>query len=248
LEGWLALRRELLVDLVDYGLHTARIRIAAQLCLYAARMYRSGANPAIPMPLVESNGKKNVRRLRTSISNEWVIGRPLKVGIIEINIGATVTRRRQVNQPASRADKIRNPVNENKVAQMIGAELRLKTIRRFAKRRGHDAGVGDNDIEGVASCHQLIGAGTHALEIGEVELNELKASTIGRSVLPDLRRRCFSLSQIPCRSHNLRAVRRKRSFDSKSGGDTGNKHPLAMQIDPRQNLIGRGSCPKYAFR
>src|SRR5262245_46912797 len=25
LEGWLALRRELLVDLVDYGLHTARI-------------------------------------------------------------------------------------------------------------------------------------------------------------------------------------------------------------------------------
>jgi hypothetical protein len=128
---------------------------------------------------------------------------------------------------------------------MIGAELRLKTIRRFAERRGHDASIGDNGIEGVASGQQLTGAGTHAPEIGEVELNELKASTIGQSVLPDLRGRRFCLRQISRRAHNLRAVRRKRtrSFDPKSGGDTGNKNPLAMQIDPRQNLIDRGSCP-----
>src|SRR6516165_632981 len=38
LEGWLALRRKLLVDLVDYGLQTARICVATELCLYGSRM------------------------------------------------------------------------------------------------------------------------------------------------------------------------------------------------------------------
>jgi hypothetical protein len=48
-----------------------------------------------------------------------------------------VSRRRQVNQPASSADEIRDPVDEDKVAQVIGAKLRLETIRRFAEGRGH---------------------------------------------------------------------------------------------------------------
>ena len=217
---WLALRLKLLVYLIDDGLHTVRIGVTAELRLYASRMHGGSAHAALLVPLVESNGKKDISRLRSTISDERVIGCPLKVGILQIDIGVTVTRRSQVNQPASRADKTRNPVNENKVAQMIGPELRLKTSRRFAKRRGHDAGVGDNDIEGVASCHQLIGAGTHALEIGEVELNELKASTIGRSVLPDLRRRCFCLRQISRRAHNRPCAASARAVSTPSPAET----------------------------
>ena len=133
LEGWLALRLKLLVYLIDDGLHTVRIGVTAELRLYASRMHGGSAHAALLVPLVESNGKKEISRLRSTISDERVIGCPLKVGILQINIGVTVTRRSQVNQPASRADKTRNPVNENKVAQMIGPELRLKTSRRLPK-------------------------------------------------------------------------------------------------------------------
>ena len=104
------------------------------------------------------------------------------------------------------ADKRRNPVDQDKVAQVIGAELRLEAVGRMPKRRGHHARVGDDDIEGFALRQQSIGAGAHALETGEIERNQLEASAVRRSVCSHLGGRRFGLGQVARRAHYLCAM------------------------------------------
>jgi hypothetical protein len=123
------------------------------------------------MAPVKGNGKEYVRRFRSSICGEWIIRRPLKVGIIKVHVSETVTSRRQVDQPPTCTDKRRNPVYQDKVTQVIRAELRLKAIRRMAKRCGHYSCVCDYRVEGFAFGEQSIGAGAHALQIGEIQSN-----------------------------------------------------------------------------
>src|SRR4029077_3327559 len=104
------------------------------------------------------------------------------------------------------------------MAQVISAELRLKAVRRVAKRCGHYSRIGDDHVEAFTVCQQFFGAGTHALEIGKIKRSQLEASAIVCSVLLHLRSRPFSLGQIACRTHDLRAVRgkRARSLNAKS--------------------------------
>jgi hypothetical protein len=45
----------------------------------------------LPMALVEGNGKENVRCLRTTIGNEGLVSRALKVGIFEVDVREAVT-------------------------------------------------------------------------------------------------------------------------------------------------------------
>src|ERR1700682_3412116 len=99
-------------------------------------MHGCSAYATRSVPLVERNRKEDVRRLRSAISNEGIIGSPFKVGILKVNVGEAVTRRRQVDQPSSGTDKRRYAVNEHKVAQVIGAELCFKAVGGLAKRRG----------------------------------------------------------------------------------------------------------------
>jgi len=73
------------------------------------------------------------------------------------------------------------------VAQVIGAELRLEVVRGIGKRCGHDARVGDDHIEGFTLFEQSFGASSHALQTGKIKRNELETSTIGFSVLSQLR-------------------------------------------------------------
>jgi len=97
------------------------------------------------------------------------------------------TRRGQVDQSTSGADQRCNPVHEDEVAQVIGAELRLEVVRGIGKRCGHDARVGDDHIEGFTLFEQSFGASWHALQTGKIKRNELETSTIGFSVLSQLR-------------------------------------------------------------
>jgi hypothetical protein len=86
----------------------------------------------------------------------------VEIRVSEIDIRVAMTRRRQVDQPPTCADKRRNPVNEDKVAKVIGAELCFKAIHRIAKRSGHYASIGDDDVEGFTLFQQLVGTVTHA--------------------------------------------------------------------------------------
>src|SRR5262249_32264841 len=101
LEWSLTFRLQLLIDLVHQVLNLARARIAGQLGLYCSRMHCRSAHPAIPMPSIEGNGEEDVRRLRSAISDHGIVGRPLKIGIFEVDIGNAVTRRRKINHPST---------------------------------------------------------------------------------------------------------------------------------------------------
>src|SRR3984885_6176463 len=183
LERCLTLCRQLLVHLVNHRLQVAPVHMAAQLGLYAPWMHSRGSYAARPMPLVERYGKKDIRSLRSAICDEGLIRRPFKAGILEINIGEAVSRRREVNQTPSFADKGRNPVHQHKVAQVIRAELRLETIEGLCKRCGHYARIRDYHVQRFALCEQFLGASTHAFKTRQIEFNHLEAPATRRCVL-----------------------------------------------------------------
>jgi AcrR family transcriptional regulator len=80
---------------------------------------------------------------------------------------------------------------------MIGAELRFKAINGVAERRGHDSGVCDNHIEGIALRQQLVGAGTCTLQIGKIKPYQFEAPTISRNFLAHFCSCAFGLGQVP---------------------------------------------------
>lgn len=105
---------------------------------------------------------EDVRRLRPAVHNEGVVRRPLKVGILEIDVGEAVPCRRQIDQPSSHADQWRNPVDEDKVARMIDAELCFEAVRGMPKRCGHHSRICNNDVKGLSRRQQDVSAGAHA--------------------------------------------------------------------------------------
>jgi hypothetical protein len=96
------------------------------------------------------------------------------------------------------------------VAQVIGPELRLESISRFAKWCGHHPGVGDDYVEGLALLQQSIGASPHAFQIGEIEFDQLETAAVRGAVLSHLRGRAFGFVQVARRPQHLRAMRGKR--------------------------------------
>ena len=80
--------------------------MASQFGLDASGMHGRSAHTTLTVPPVEGNSEENIRRLRPAVGNERLIGRPLKVGILEIDVGVAVTGRRQVDQPSSGADTL----------------------------------------------------------------------------------------------------------------------------------------------
>ena len=87
-----------------------------------------------------------------------------------------MTGRRKVDQPPAIPDKRCNTVHQDKVAQVIGAELGLEPIGSVAKGCGHNSGVSDNRVERFAFRQQSIGAGTHVLKAGQIEFNQFEAA------------------------------------------------------------------------
>src|SRR5580658_5273341 len=100
-------------------------------------MHSRGTHATLAVPLVESNREEDIRRLRAAIGDHRVVEGPLKVGILQIYVGYAMTGGRQVDQPSSGTDQWRNPVDEDKVTEMICAELRFKAVHRVAERSGH---------------------------------------------------------------------------------------------------------------
>jgi hypothetical protein len=147
---------ELLIHLVDDPLYATRIDVASLFGLDASGMHGRGAHTTLTVPPVEGNSEEDIRRLRSTVGKEGLIGRPFKVGILEIDVGVAVTGRRQVDQPSSGADKRRDAVNEDEVAQLIGAELCFKAVDGMAKRCGHHARVGDDHVEGFTLCEHAL--------------------------------------------------------------------------------------------
>jgi hypothetical protein len=65
-------------------------------------------------------------------------------------------------------------VHEQKVTEVARAKLPLESVGSFAEGNGHDPAVGDDEIERPAVGDERLGAATHAREVGEIELDEIK--------------------------------------------------------------------------
>ena len=145
--------------------------MSIQLSLNGSWMYSGSTDATVPVPFVEGNCEEDVCRLGPPIRNERFIGRPLKVGILEVYIGEAVTRGRQVDQPPTCPDKRSNPVDQYKMSRVIGAELRLEAVSRTTEGGSHHTRVGDNNVERFAPFQEVTSAGSHAFEISQVKLN-----------------------------------------------------------------------------
>jgi hypothetical protein len=119
------------------------------------------------------------------------------------------------------------------VAQVIRTKLRFEAIGSVAEGSGHHASVGNDYVEGLTFFQELIGAGTHAFEIGKIELNQFQASATGVGIFSHLRSRGLGLGQIARGTYDLGTVRGKgsRSFDAKSGGNARHQDAFSAQID-----------------
>src|SRR4029077_17604022 len=95
--------------------------------------------------------------------------------------------RREVDQASAGGNQRGNAIDQYKMAEMVGAELRLKTVQRMPKWRRHYSCVGYDHIEILPSRQKFVGAGANALQAGQIELDQLEAAAIRRGVLSHLR-------------------------------------------------------------
>src|SRR5579862_2607552 len=136
--------------------------MARQFRLYDPWMHRSSPHATFSMSLVESYRKEDICCLRSAIGYKRVIGCPLEIRIVQVDVGIAVTCRRHVNQASSRPDEGRNPVDQDKVAEMISPELRFEAVGGVAERCSHHSGIGDDHVEWFGFCEQRVSARTHA--------------------------------------------------------------------------------------
>src|SRR5580700_608070 len=246
LEQRLALRGELLIPLFYDLFDLAGVYVASQFGVDYSRVHCGSTYAAIPMAFVEGNREENVRRLGSSIGNERLVRRPLKVGILEVDIRIAVTQRRKIDQPPATANQRGNTVNQDKVAKMIGTELCFEAVDGVAERRGHHSGIGNDHIERLCLRQQSVGTGTHAFQVGKIEFNQFEASATGSRVLSHLLGRGPGLAQIPCCAYDLGAVRGQGAcrFHAEPSRSSRYEDPFALQIHAGQDVIRGRSCSK----
>ena len=197
---------------------------------------------------VELDREQDVGGLRAAIGAELGVGRALEIRIVQIDVGEAVAGRGQIDQPRARLQQRGDPVDEHEMAQVVGAELGLEAVGGLALRAGHDAGVGDDDIERLAGRHQRVGAGAHAGQRGQVELDQLQAAAVlgGRLRAPSVAALALSVAR---RADHLGAVRGQRPgrLHAEPGRDAGHQDALAAEIHALEHFVRRRCRAKWSL-
>ena len=99
---------------------------------------------------VELDREEDVRGLRSAVRDPGVVRRAFEVDVVENDVAEAVPGRRQVDDArGSSGEQRTQPVHEHEVPEVVGAELGLEAVARPTLGCGHDARVGDDDIEPV---------------------------------------------------------------------------------------------------
>ena len=148
--------------------------------------------------------------------------------------------RREVDQASAGANQRSNAIDQYKMAEVVGAELRLKAVHGVPEWSRHYSRIGYDDVESLPARQEFVGAGADALQTGQIERDQLEAATIRRGVLLHLRGRGCGFLKVPHCSCHLRAVGRKspRRLNADARGHAGDENAFPVQIDSRQNLVG----------
>ena len=103
-------------------------------------MYRIYPHTVSPLSTIQLDCKQDVGGLRLSIGDELVAVRRLKIGVLPDHIARKVPSARQIDDAARRCSRHRRhlAIGERKVALVVSAKLRLKSIRRVPLRGEHN--------------------------------------------------------------------------------------------------------------
>ena len=144
---------------------------------------------------------------------------------------------RQIDEAGTGLEQRHDAVDEDEMAEMVGAELQLEAIGGEAFRRRHHAGIGNDEIEFLALLHQRIGRRPYAAERRQIQLDQLEAAGLFR---PDAFRRPLGLLQIARRPDDMSAMgfQRPRRLDAQASRNAGHQNPLAGEIETIKNLVG----------
>src|SRR4029077_6221744 len=183
--------------------------MTSKLGVDASRMDGCRTDAAPAMPLVEGNREENIGCLRPAVSEERIVSRPFEVGVSQVHIGEAMPRRREVDQASAGANQRSNAIDQYKMAEVIGAELRLKAVHGVPERSRHYSCIGYDDVESLPARQEFVGAGADALQTGPLERDPLEAATVRRRVLLHLRGRGCGFLNVPHCTCHLRAVGRK---------------------------------------
>jgi len=134
LDEWFTLRRQLLICLVDdpLGATADRCGRPKSVAMASGMHSRRAHTTAYGCRRVEGNSEEDIRRLRSAAGYQGLIGRPFKVGILEIDVGVAVPRRRQIESAVPRT--ILHRCHDGRVKRLDVAILRDV---RFCVTPGH---------------------------------------------------------------------------------------------------------------
>jgi hypothetical protein len=227
------------VDLLDALFDKSQVGVAREFGFDDAGVHGSGANSTVAIAIVEFDGEENICGFRAAVGDIGIVGCAFETGIVEIDVGKAVTGGRYIDEAAASTKKRHDAIDEDEVAEVIGAELRFEAVGGVTERRGHHAGVGDDDVERFAFGDEFVGSGTDTFEIAEVEFDEFETSAVGGGVFADLRRSGFGFFKIAGGTDDVRAVcgQSARGFNADSGGNAGNEDAFAFEVYPRKNFV-----------
>ena len=225
--------------MLDEIFEASRIDVARELGLDDTGVNGGGANATGAMTLVEFDREENVGGFRAAIGDEGIVRRAFETGIGEIDVGVAMSGGGEVDEAAAGSQQRCDAIHENKVTEMVGAELRFKSVGGFAEGRRHHARVGDDDVERLAFGDEFVGSGADAFEIAEVEFDELKAAAVGGGVFADLLGGGFRFLEVTGSADDVRAVsgERARGFDADTGRNAGDEDAFAFEIYAGENFV-----------
>lgn len=112
------------------------------------------------------------------------------------------------DQPPAGHQQRHYAVGKNEMAEMIGAELGLKTIYGTTERRMGDTSIVDDDIERTTVGDENVCAFTNARQRSKIEFDEFNASAVARTENGRLDR-FLSFNKVPRRTNNFGPMRCK---------------------------------------
>lgn len=125
-------------------------------------------------PPVELDGIEDIGGLRAAVGEPAVVGCSREARIVEIDIRVAMSVRRDTDDAPTVVQEAQEPVDEDEVPEVVGAELRLEAILGSPLRRGHHAGIRDHDVEPLSLRMQAVRRGTHGAEGREVDLEQFE--------------------------------------------------------------------------
>src|SRR5260370_1482455 len=84
----------------------------------------------------------------------------------------------EVDQASAGANQRSNAIDQYKMAEVVGAELRLKAVHGVPEWSRHYSCIGNDGVESVPARQKFVGAGSDPLQTAQIERDQLAAATV----------------------------------------------------------------------